>query len=270
VYANHGQPDVAEAALRPNLLEYGELFLFLLVAMTYINALDERQVFDALKSRLIRKGYGYRQLFWVTGVFVFFLSPVADNLTTALRMCAVVMAVGKDSPPFVGVSCVTIVVVANAGGAFSPFGDITTLMVWQKGLVDFGTFFVLFVPSVVCCLVAAACMHFAIPNEKPPTTEERIPMLRGAITIICLFLATILTAVSYHDGFHLPPVVGMMTGLAYPQFFAYYLKKTHRFGDARGGDAGHDPEHLDEAVGFDVCKRSVEPNGTPCCFSTAS
>ncbi len=93
----------------------------------------------------------------------------------------------------------TIVVVANAGGAFSPFGDITTLMVWQKGLVDFGTFFVLFAPSVVCYLVPAACMHFAIPNEKPPTTEERIPMLRGAITIICLFLATILTAVSYHN-----------------------------------------------------------------------
>ena len=64
-------------------------------------------------------------------------------------MCAVVMAVGKDDAKFVAVSCVNIVVAANAGGAFSPFGDITTLMVWQSGLVPFTTFFALFVPSVV-------------------------------------------------------------------------------------------------------------------------
>ena len=255
VYANHGQPEVAEAALRHNLLEYGELFLFLLVAMTYINALEERQVFDSLKSWLVKRGYGYRQLFWITGAISFFLSPIADNLTTALLMCAVVMAVGKDSPKFVGVSCVNIVVAANAGGAFSPFGDITTLMVWQKGIIEFGTFFVLFVPSVVAYLVPAACMHFAVPDEYPPATDESTPILRGGLVIVVLFLATIVTAVSYHTWFHLPPVVGMMTGLAYLQFFAYYLKKTHRVGDPRDGDAAHDPENLDESVGFDVFKK---------------
>ena len=126
VYSSHGQPEVAEAALRHNLLEYGELFLFLLVAMTYINAMQERQVFDCLKAWLVQKGFSYRKLFWITGIIAFFLSPIADNLTTALLMCAVVMAVGSDSPKFVGVSCVNIVVAANAGGAFSPFGDITT------------------------------------------------------------------------------------------------------------------------------------------------
>ena len=58
-------------------------------------------------------------------------------------------------------------VAANAGGAFSPFGDITTLMVWQKGIVDFRTFFLLFIPSVVNFVVPAAIMHFAMPDVVP-------------------------------------------------------------------------------------------------------
>jgi Na+/H+ antiporter NhaD/arsenite permease-like protein len=131
------QAEFMEAALRHNILEYAELMLFLLVAMTYINAMEERLVFEALRSWLVRKGFTYRQLFWITGTLAFLISPVADNLTTALLMCAVVLAVGADSPKFVSLTCINIVVAANAGGAFSPFGDITTLMVWQKGIVDF-------------------------------------------------------------------------------------------------------------------------------------
>lgn len=132
--------------MRHNLLEYAELMLFLLVAMSYINAMEERRVFEALRAWLIRRGFGLRALFWITGLLAFVISPVADNLTTALLMCAVVLSVGRDSPRFVTVACVNIVVAANAGGAFSPFGDITTLMVWQKGIVPFTGFFALFLP----------------------------------------------------------------------------------------------------------------------------
>ncbi|MGB5426486.1 MAG: sodium:proton antiporter NhaD, partial [Gammaproteobacteria bacterium] len=135
-------------------------------------------------------------------------------------------AVGKDNKRFVGVGCINIVVAANSGGAFSPFGDITTLMVWQKGLVDFNMFFKLFVPSLVNFLVPAAMMHFAIPAGKPAADDKIITMRRGGTRIMLLFAATILTAVSFHNFLHLPPFLGMMTGLAYLQFFSYYLKKT--------------------------------------------
>jgi NhaD family Na+/H+ antiporter len=226
VYVSNGMTTQAEAAVRHNLLEYAELMLFLLVAMTYINAMEERQVFDALRSWLIRKGFGFRQLFWLTGILAFFISPVADNLTTALLMCAVVMAVGGSNTKFVSIAAINIVVAANAGGAFSPFGDITTLMVWQKGIVEFDGFFALFVPSVVNFVIPAAIMHFAVPNEQPSASGEDIPMKRGAKRIIALFLLTIITAVSFHNFLHLPPVIGMLTGLAYLQFFGYYLKKT--------------------------------------------
>ena len=245
VYANHGDTHTAEIAIRHNILEYAELFLFLLVAMTYVNAMEEREVFNALKAWLIRKGFSFRQLFWITGILAFFISPIADNLTTALLMCAVIMAVGGDNIKFVSIACVNIVVAANAGGVFSPFGDITTLMVWQKGIIDFAGFFVLFLPAVVNFLVPAAIMHFAIPDELPAGSDEKIDMKPGAVTIIILFLLTIVTAVSFHNFFHLPPMVGMMTGLSYLMFFGYYLKRAHHAVAGSGEEGAIDDDYFD-------------------------
>ena len=221
-----GLGHVVEEAARHNLLEYAELMLFLLVAMTYINAMEERQVFNALRSWLVRKGFGFRTLFWLTGTLAFLISPIADNLTTALLMCAVVLAVGVDNARFVTLACINIVVGANAGGAFSPFGDITTLMVWQKGMVDFWVFFALFIPSVVNFLVPAAIMHFAVPAGRPESNTEIIIMKPGARRIMMLFLLTIATAVSFHNFINLPPVMGMLTGLGYLQLFGYLLKRS--------------------------------------------
>lgn len=261
-YQSHDMPHVAEEVVRHNLLEYAELMLFLLVAMTYINAMDERNVFEKLRSWLVAKGFGFRQLFWITGVLAFFISPVADNLTTALLMCAVVLAVGGGNTKFVLLACINIVVAANAGGAFSPFGDITTLMVWQKniqtvqGSVDFWAFFALFIPSLVNWLVPCAIMHFAVPNETPHADGESVEMKRGARRIIVFFLATIVTAVSFHNFLGMPPVVGMLTGLAYLQFFGFYLKKTYSKDHSHPSnndltEMEHDSQ-LGDMVAFDV------------------
>ncbi len=259
IYARHGFDHEAEIAVRHNLLEYAELMLFLLVAMTYINAMQERQAFEALRSWLCKKGFGFRQLFWITGVLAFFISPIADNLTTALLMCAVVMAVGGDNNKFILLGAINIVVAANAGGAFSPFGDITTLMVWQKaieatnGAVDFWSFFALFIPSVVNWIIPASIMHFAVPDEKPVSNDEVIVMKRGAKRIIALFLCTIITAVSFHNFLHLPPVIGMLTGLAYLKFFGYYLKTSHKKDYPSVSDDSNKSQHImGDVVPFDV------------------
>ena len=246
----HDYPELInlpEEAVRHNLLEYAELMLFLLVAMTYVNTMQERKVFDTLRVKLVGSGLGFRALFWITGLLAFFISPVADNLTTALLMCAVVLAVGGDNKQFITLSCINIVVAANAGGAFSPFGDITTLMVWQKGIIDFWGFFALFIPSAVNFLVPAAIMHFAIPKQNPQVGEESISMERGARRIIFLFLLTIITAVSMHNFLHLPPVIGMLTGLGYLQIFGFYLKKTEHKVRTRQGDS-----EMGYIVPFDV------------------
>ncbi|MGG5574528.1 sodium:proton antiporter NhaD [Vibrio diazotrophicus] len=226
VYQQQGATEIAREALEYNLLEYAELLLFLLVAMTYISAMEERRLFDALKAWMVSKGFNYRTLFWITGLLAFFISPIADNLTTALLMCAVVLKVGGNHRQFVNIACINIVVAANAGGAFSPFGDITTLMVWQAGHVSFSQFLNLFLPSIVNYMVPALIMSFFVPKETPDTVNEHVELKRGARRIILLFVLTIATAVSFHSLFHFPPVMGMMMGLAYLQFFGYFLRKT--------------------------------------------
>ncbi len=215
-----------------NLDEFSELMLFLLVAMTYINAMAERNVFEALRSWLIRKEFGFKKLFWITGIITFFLSAVADNLTSALLVGAVVMAVGANNEKFVAIGFVNLVVAANAGGAFSPFGDITTLMVWQAGYAEFFDFFNLFIPSVVNYVVPAAFMYMAVPDEKPEATgEDAVKMKPGAITVCVLFLLTIITAVSFKQFLHLPPFMGMMVGLSYLFLYGYRLQVLYHSGE---------------------------------------
>ncbi len=261
-YSANEMSAVAEAAFRHNLLEYAELLLFLLVAMTYISAMDERRLFDALRSWMLAKGLSLRSLFWLTGILSFFISPIADNLTTALLMCAVVLKVAGDNKIFINMACINIVVAANAGGAFSPFGDITTLMVWQKGMVEFQQFTALFVPSLINFLVPAVIMTLFIPRACPlEGIEEKIITKRGAKRIVLLFLLTVASAVCAHSLFHLPPVLGMMTGLGYLQFFGYFLRRTLPTSLARKREKAEledDQETLEQlgnVVPFDVFNR---------------
>ncbi|MCU7924107.1 MAG: sodium:proton antiporter NhaD [Candidatus Thiodiazotropha sp. (ex Dulcina madagascariensis)] len=239
-YAHHSVGgEVAEAALKHSLLQYAELMLFILVVMTYINALAERRAFLALRTWVAHRRYSYRHLFWTTGLTTFFLSPFLDNLSTALLMGAVILNLERENQRFVTLSCINIVIASNSGGAFSPFGDLTTLMVWQQditsttGRVDFFSFFALFLPSLISYLVPAGFMHFAIPDGRLTSTQEPIQMRRGAKRIMGLFLLTIATAVFFQGQLFLPATIGVMTGLSYLQFFGFFLKKTHKPGVAQ-------------------------------------
>jgi NhaD family Na+/H+ antiporter len=258
-YSTAGIDHSVEVSIRHNFLEYSELFFFLLVAMTYIDAMLERGVFDELRDKLVAKGYSYKSLFWITGILAFFISPIADNLTTALIMCAVVMTVGKDEPKFIALACINIVVAANAGGAFSPFGDITTLMVWQKGILGFSDFFVLFIPALVNFLVPAFIMQFTLPDGQPsaPTATNIVSLKKGGLVITGLFLVTIITAVCVHTFLHIPPVFGMMLGLAYLKLYGFYLRRTaaveNKFSDTPHKDQAHDSKINNEE--FDVFDR---------------
>jgi Na+/H+ antiporter NhaD/arsenite permease-like protein len=205
-------------------------------------------------------------IFWITGFLAFLISPIADNLTTALLMAAVVMAVARDKPAFVAVACINIVVAANAGGAFSPFGDITTLMVWQKGILEFKEFFSLLIPSLVNWFVPAVIMSLTISRGKPAPLEEEVFIKKGGLVVIGLFLVTIATAVSFHNFLHLPPMLGMMTGMGLLKFYGYYLKRTEPRGPASlhatdnddatasaGGVAlASEPQAAGEGGGFDI------------------
>ena len=251
-----GEAELAHEAVVDYLVEYAELLLFLLAAMTYVNAMSERNLFEALRVNLLRRGYGYRSLFWITGTLAFFLSPIIDNLTTELVMCAVVLAVGRDNPRFVALACINIVVAANAGGAFSPFGDITTLMVWQRGLVEFWTFFALFLPSLANWLVPAAFMHFAVPPGAPAPTEDSVRIKRGAFAIVALFALTVALAVSFHNFLHLPPFMGMMTGLALLKLYGWWLSRGARWAEAAHFERYGTPGDVDAFDSYEQVARA--------------
>ena len=213
------------------ILEIAEIFFFLFVAMTYIEALIERGVFNALKAKLIAKGYGFKQLFWVTGFLAFFISPVADNLTTALILSTVLITINKTNKAFLVPAAINIVVAANAGGAWSPFGDITTLMAWTANKGTFIDFLFLFPASFVGWIVTAYLLSRFVPDEHPNKEDDdaadSIKILKGGKVIIVMGVFTIATAVISKQLMHLPPMWGMLFGLSVLKLYAYKLKIHH-------------------------------------------
>ncbi len=225
-YALHGQAKVAAVAFESNLLAYVELLLFILVSMTYLNAMEERGVFDGLRIWLLSRQYSYRQLFWITGVLAFLLSTVISGMAVGLIMGTIAAAVGKKSEKFVGLACVNIVVASNAGGSVSPLGGISTLFVWQNKILHFYEFFSISVPCLVNFLVPATIMHFFVPKETPAASTSAVWLRRGSKRVILLFIVTLGITVWSNVTLELPPAAGMMAGLGLLQFFCFYLTKT--------------------------------------------
>lgn len=228
------------APLQENLhhliVEIASIYFFLFVAMTFIDSLIERGVFEVLKLKLLQKGYNYKKLFWITGFIAFFLSPVADNLTTALVLSTVLLTLEHHNRQFLILGAINIVVAANAGGAWSPFGDITTLMVWTAGKGTFSEFLFLFPASFIGWIVTAYLLSKYLPDGSPTdidnTSACKVPehamIKRGGIGIVFLGITTIILSVTVHQIFHLPAFWGMMLGLALFGFYSSYLKKKYK------------------------------------------
>ena len=184
------------------ILEISQIVFFLMVAMTYIEALIERDVFNALKYNLVSKGYTYKRLFWLTGALAFFISPVADNLTTALILSTVLLTI-----------------------------DITTLMAWAAGKAPFIDFFALFPASFIGWLVTAFLLVRIVPAGSPhfdPATEPKVTIKKGGKVVIGLGAFTIFSAVMMHQLFHLPAMWGMMFGFSLLSIYTYIYKKTNK------------------------------------------
>jgi Na+/H+ antiporter NhaD/arsenite permease-like protein len=213
--------------------EIAEIFFFLYVAMTFVEALIERGVFNALKGKLIAKGYSFRQLFWITGFLAFFISPIADNLTTALILSTVLITIEKKNKAFLVPSAINVVVASNAGGAWSPFGDITTLMAWTAQKGNFSDFLFLFPAAFLGWLVTAYLLFRYVPNEDPKKEldskiSESIEILKGGKVIIFIGIATIAISVLCKQVMQLPPMWGMLFGLSVLQLYMYTLKRRHK------------------------------------------
>ncbi len=225
---NGMDPDPLHHEMSTLILEIAEIYFFLLVAMTYIETLIERRVFDVMKYKLTSKGYSYKKLFWFTGLLAFFISPVADNLTTALILSTVLFTIDKKNIAFLVPGAINIVVAANAGGAWSPFGDITTLMAWTAQKGEFIDFLFLFPASVLGWAITAFLLSKFVPSGQPHFDAESddIPKMKdGGQVIVFLGVFTIISAVLGHQFFHFPAMWGMMFGLGVLKLYAYTLNQ---------------------------------------------
>jgi Na+/H+ antiporter NhaD/arsenite permease-like protein len=210
------------------ILEIAGIFFFLFVAMTYIETLIHMGVFERLKYNLVSKGYTYKKLYWITGFLAFFISPIADNLTTALILSTVLITIDKSNVKFLVPGAINIVVAANAGGAWSPFGDITTLMVWTAGKGIFTDFLYLFPASFIGYLVTAFLLSYCVPPEKPSfdiSNEKKPELMPGANIVIGFGVLTIALAVISHQVFHFPAMWGMLFGLSLLKLYSIRIKR---------------------------------------------
>lgn len=226
IFFNGYDPAPFKEEVHHVIYEIATIFFFLYVAMTYIETLIERRVFESLKFKLVHAGYSYKKLFWITGFICFFISPIADNLTSALILSTVLLTMDKNNIKFLVPGAINIVVAANAGGAWSPFGDITTLMVWQDGKADFIHFLDLFPSSFIGYVVTAYLLSLFVPHGKPTLhDDEKKPELKkGAKLAIAFGVFTIICAVLSKQIFYLPPAWGMVFGLTLLMGLIQYLK----------------------------------------------
>lgn len=206
------------AELRDHLGEIAEILFFLLGAMTIVELVDAHEGFRVITDRIATRQRV--KLLWIVGLITFFLSAVLDNLTTTIVMVSLLrklIGVQRERWAYAGV----VVIAANAGGAWSPIGDVTTTMLWIGNQISTaGIVGQLFLPSLVCLLVPLLVLSLVLRGEAPrPSLDAEAGALHNATTpferglILALGLGSLLFTPVFKTLTHLPPYMGILLGL---------------------------------------------------------
>lgn len=215
VFALFG-PGMKDGALIHHLGETAEILFFLLGAMTIVEIIDKHDGFSIITDRITTTSK--RKLLWIISILTFFMSAVLDNLTTSIVMCALLRKLVGDKNTrwfFAGM----VILAANAGGAWSPIGDVTTIMLWIKGNITAGNIILeTIIPSLVSLLVPVAIIGMTMKGklERPEKTEseETSTVTRKQSLIILIMGVGLLLFVPFFKTItHLPPYLGILFGL---------------------------------------------------------
>jgi len=208
-----GDKEMISEELAHHLSEIAGILFFLLGAMVIVELIDAHDGFEVITQRI--RTTSKRKLVWIVGILAFFLSAVLDNLTTTIVMISLLRKLipsHKDRLMFAGL----IVISANAGGAWSPIGDVTTTMLWiGKQVTTANIIIKTIVPSLVCFFVPAFFISMKMKGNFEPLEQQRsllsTPFERKAVFIIgvaCLLFVPIFKTIT-----HLPPYMGIVFGL---------------------------------------------------------
>lgn len=214
-----GNLHVVVHALREHLGEISEILFFLMGAMTIVELVDAHDGFHVITER-IRTTHKVR-LLWLIGLITFFMSAVLDNLTTTIVMVSLLRRLIGDARErwfFAGI----VVIAANAGGAWSPIGDVTTTMLWIGNQISAaGIVHALFLPSLTCLLLPLLVLSFILKGEaqRPQPESGDETSARNPTTafernlIFTLGLGSLLFVPVFKTVTHLPPYMGVLFGL---------------------------------------------------------
>ena len=215
--ASVGDPQVVSADLGESLLGTAQIVFFLLGAMTIVEVVDAHDGFDVITSRIRTRSVS--SLLWLVGICTFFLSAILDNLTTTIVMVSLMqklLAERRDRLFFAGV----IVIAANAGGAWSPIGDVTTTMLWIGGQVtSLPLMKAVFVPALVSLLVPLAVTAVAARGRTVISPDDSASGHRSITTalerklMLSLGLGVLVAVPAFKAATHLPPFMGILFGL---------------------------------------------------------
>lgn len=191
------------------------ILFFLLGAMVVVELMDAHAAFQVITDRITTTNK--RKLLWVVGAVTFFLSAALDNLTTAVVMCALLrrlMTEREDLWLYAG----AVIIAANAGGAWSPIGDVTTIMLWNDGQVTSGNIILkLLVPSLLCLVLPLFWIGHGLKGivlrPSPENQGDIGPNRRERTGVLVLGMITLLGVPFFRELTHLPPFVGVMLGL---------------------------------------------------------
>ena len=215
VFALFG-PGIKDGALIHHLGETAEILFFLLGAMTIVEIIDKHDGFSIITDRITTTSK--RKLLWIISILTFFMSAVLDNLTTSIVMCALLRKLVGDKNTrwfFAGM----VILAANAGGAWSPIGDVTTIMLWIKGNITAGSIILeTIIPSLVSLLVPVAIIGMTMKGklERPEKVESEgtsSVTRKQSLLILCMGVALLLFVPFFKTITHLPPYLGILFGL---------------------------------------------------------
>lgn len=210
--------DFLNSELLEHLSEIGNILFFLMGAMTIVELIDAHEGFRVITDKIT--GRRKSTLIWIVGIITFFLSAALDNMTTAIVMCALLRKLVKakhDLWTFAGI----VIIAANAGGAWSPIGDVTTIMLWIGGQVTAVSIIEsLIVPSLICLLLPLIWFTFTFkgtidrPENANELTEGHDPVGATQRKIVFLLgLIALLGVPIFKTITHLPPYMGILLGL---------------------------------------------------------
>jgi len=238
---------LVEETLLHHLGKTAEILVFLLGAMTIVEIIDYFDGFSTIKGYVNFKSK--KKLLWMFSILAFILSAIIDNLTATIVLISILQKIVKKREDRIWFAGLTIIA-ANAGGAFSPIGDVTTTMLWIGGKVSTGMLFTyLFIPSLLCMIVPAFIATF-LPAFKGDIefdeNEVEKPKSQHSGRMLYLGLGAILFVPVFKTVTHLPPYVGMMLSLAVVATFAEIYSRA-KFSitdiDSEESDAHHSPVH---------------------------